>query len=174
MRYLLPVLITVCCFSSASAAELFGVQLASASKGALTGAAKAAGATPLPDVPPSPVYEAFDSSSALTESTRLYLAFDTDDNSFAFAEYQIQRLAHKTVLRKLTLKYGEPQVTDGRFLSDQLFAWQSNGIAISLQRESRCFCSVLRYSAPGKMAKVTQQHQKAIDDLLLAEQANAY
>lgn len=159
MRILLVLILTCALSPLASAAELFGVPLLTANKASLGLAARAAGAK-LQDTDAPEVFEIFDSSEVLSESQRLFLGFDVQDNSFAFAEYQIKQLQHKRMLSKLKRKYGEPQVKPGKFISDQLYRWQSNGIEISYQRQWACHCSELRYAVPAKLALIKQQHQQ--------------
>jgi len=176
MRLLIVCLLLFALQPVAFAAELFGVALVGADKASLGLAARAAGAT-LVDTDQPEVYEIFDSSAVLAESNRLYLGFDAQDSSFAFAEYQILQMKHKRMLSKLKRKYGEPQVTPGKFISDQLYRWQSNGVEISYQRQWGCHCSELRYVVPAKLTLIQQQHlqvQKQRMEEGLAKQQGSY
>lgn len=158
------------------AVELFGVPLAQANKGNLGMAARAAGAK-LMDTGRPEIYEVFESTEVLIESERLYLGFDAQDNGFAFAEYHISSLSHRRMLDKLKRKYGEPNEQKGKFISDQLYRWEVNGISISYQRQFGCRCSALRYTVPAKLGIVKKQHlqvQKQRRDEDLGTQQASY
>lgn len=156
------------------AAELFGVPLATANKGNLGLAARAAGAKLLDTERPE-LYEVFDSTEVLAESKLLYLGFDVQDDSFAFAEYHIALMSHRRMLQKLKRKYGEPSERKGKFLTDQLYRWERGGVQISYQRQFGCQCSALRYVVPAKLEAVRQQHRQVqkqrLEEALDAQQA---
>lgn len=166
------------CFATLSppvwSVELFGVALTQANKGNLGMAARAAGAKLL-DTDRPELYEVFDSTEVLSESTFLYLGFDAQDNAFAFAEYHIHPLSHRRMLSKLKRKYGAPAEKKGKFISDQLYRWQQDGVEISYQRQFGCRCSALRYSVPSKLEMVRQQHRQVqkqrLEEDLDAQQA---
>ncbi len=176
MRILLLLFLWLPLCPSLGAVELFGVNLSNANKGSLGLAARAAGAKLLDSERPE-VFEAFDSSEVLSESQRLYLGFDAQDNGFAFAEYHINLTSHRQMLAKLKRKYGEPLKKKGKFISDQLYRWQQDGISISYQRQFGCRCSALRYELPAKVEIIRQQHAQVQKQRLeedLAKQQNAY
>lgn len=176
MRLLLAIFLLLIQLNHCWAVELFGVPLASADKGNLGLAARAAGAK-LQDSGQPEVFEVFDSTEALKESFRLFLGFDAQDNQFAFAEYHIYPMSHRHMLAKLKRKYGEPQEQKGKFISDQHYSWRQNGIEISYQRQWGCKCSELRYSKADKVEVIKRQHaqvQKQRLDERLDEQRARY
>lgn len=176
MRVLLTVIFCSTLSLPCSAVELFGVPLAQANKGNLGMAARAAGAK-LMDTGRPEIYEVFESTAVLSESERLYLGFDAQDNGFAFAEYHISLMSHRRMLAKLKRKYGEPSEKKGKFISDQLYRWDINGVSISYQRQFGCRCSALRYTLPAKLDIVKKQHlqvQKQRRDEDLGAQQGSY
>ncbi len=158
MRQLLIALFLFTAAAPSAAVELFGVPLVSADKARLGLAARAAGATLSTTAKPE-VFEVFDSREILAESRTLYLGFDAQDASFAFAEYHINPLAHRRMLEKLRQKYGEPRIESGKFISDQLHSWTVDGIEITYQRQWGCRCSTLLYSSPQKLTTLQTQHR---------------
>ncbi|MEM7378453.1 MAG: hypothetical protein AAF460_13225 [Pseudomonadota bacterium] len=142
-----------------SGAELFGVPLGTADKGSLGFAAQRAGATLL-QTERNQVFEVFDSSAVLDVSFKLYLGFDVQTGKFGFAEYHIHRIGHRTMLARLTAKYGEPTLETGEFSFHERQRWQVDGIEISLQKARGCLCSQLIYSEPATHAIVRQQHEQ--------------
>ncbi len=176
MRILLLLIALSLTSANSAAVELFGVPLVTANKASLGLAARAAGAS-LQDTALPEVFEIFDSAGVLAESQRLYLGFDAQDNSFAFAEYHIQPLSHRRMLKKLTRKYGQPTVVPGKFISDQHYSWNKDGIEISYQRTWGCRCSELRYASAAKLQTIQQQHaqvQRQREDEDLAGQSKNY
>lgn len=117
------------------AVQLFGIDLSTAQRDALRQAVKQAGAELITEAGGDGFFDTYRSEKLLTDSRRLYLGFVKADGAFAFAEYEFPGLEQPRMLRKLTRRYGPPQETKGRFLSDRLYRWNQGPVLIELRQD---------------------------------------
>lgn len=136
----------------ATALELFGVALESASRDEIRAATTAAGLVLEREGGEDNWYDVYDSSTALAGSSRFYLGFVKKDQRFAFAEYEFRGLRQKQLLHNLKLKYGKAKVRRGRFVSDRSYHWQSDGIRIELSTDWQNYRTRLTYLNPQNMS----------------------
>jgi hypothetical protein len=134
------------------ALELFGVNLTSTNSSELRNAVKEAGVLLIREGGESNWFDVYDSSKALAGSTRLYLGFVKQDQSFAFAEYEFNSLNPGQLLSRLTAKYGTAEIREGRFISDRKYRWQRDGIEIELSSDWQSHKTRLSYVNPPRMS----------------------
>lgn len=146
-------LVTLQC---ALAAELFGVQLATATLDQLRSAAKQAGARLIQESADGRPYDIYDSKALLAGSSHLYLGHVGEDRRFAFVEYEFIGLQQPDMLQKLTAKYGKPVTGKVKYLSDRSYHWVNDGIRISLQDDWQNYRTRLIYADPEAVAKMKQ------------------
>lgn len=148
-----------------NAAELFGVQLSSATLDQLRTVVKQAGATLISESNDEQPYDVYESGAVLAGSSRLYLGHVGGDRRFAFVEYEFIGLKRPDMLRKLSGKYGSPEVRPGKFISDNSYYWDNNGIGISLYSDWRNYHTRLIYADPVALGRLKQaQRQPALND----------
>lgn len=151
----------------ATAAELFGVPLQSATIDQLRTAAKEAGAILISESGESQPYDIYDSEKLLTGSSRLYLGQVGENRELSFAEYEFIGLKNTRMLQLLIRKYGEPETKKGKFITDVSYRWQKNGIQISLLSDWQNYRTRLHYVNPAVMQQMaderlaTGQHESA-------------
>ena len=136
---------------SATAVELFGIQLNAANHDSLSSAAKQAGVKLIREGGESKWFDVFDSQEALPESSRFYLGYVKQDRRFAFAEYEFAGLNRPLILKKLSRKYGQPEIIKGQFISDQTYRWFDNGIEVLLRSDWQNYLTRLSYVDPPAM-----------------------
>lgn len=141
------------------AAELFGVQLQSATLDQLRAAVKQSGATLIRGAGEGQPYEIYDSKALLEASSRLYLGYVAEDRRFAFVEYEFFGLKQSAMLRKLSAKYGKPATQKGQYISDRQYQWEVNGIQILLQSDWKNYRTRLSYIDPVALADLKQASQ---------------
>lgn len=146
---------------SATAVELFGIQLNSAKHDELSGAARAAGVELISEGGDANWFDVFDSQSVLPGSSRLYLGYVKQDRRFAFAEYEFVGLRQPQMLGKLREKYGEAEIIEGNFISDKTYRWLSNGTEILLRSDWRNYRTRLSYIAPPAMIDLRKEQLAA-------------
>lgn len=145
----------------AAALELFGVDLEATNRDELRDAAKRAGVILIREGSSDIWFDAYDSSAVLAGSNQLYLGFVKADLRFAFAEYEFKGIHLKRLLRNLEGKYGRASTRRGRFLSDNSYSWQSDGIEIRLSSNWHSYRTRLTYIDPGNMADLVAERAKA-------------
>lgn len=136
----------------AMALELFGVSLETTSRDELREAARNAGLVLIREGGEDNWFDIYDSTSVFPGSVHFYLGFVKQDQSFAFAEYEFRGLKMNSLLRRLSSKYGEPEIEAGRFVSDNRYRWQRDGIKIELTSDWRNYKTRLVYIEPANMA----------------------
>ncbi len=135
-----------------AALELFGVALESTNRDELREAAKNAGLVLIREGGEENWFDIYDSKAVFAGSHHFYLGFVKEDRRFAFAEYAFRGVDTNSLVRKLSRKYGAPQVESGRFFSDQRYRWQRDGIKIELASDWRRYRTRLSYINPPNMA----------------------
>lgn len=148
----LPIAILLLALASpAQALELFGVTLESSNRDQLREAAKEAGMTLIREGGDDIWFDIYDSSTVLTGSVHFYLGFIKRDQRFAFAEYEFRGFNSKSMLQRLSARYGAPEVRRGKFLSDRSYRWQRDGIEIRLASDWQLYRTRLSYVIPANM-----------------------
>jgi len=169
MSRVLKILFLFCLMGSSihpvSALELFGVNLQSTNNTELRTAVKAAGVLLIREGGQDNWFDVYDSSKALAGSTRLYLGFVKQDQSFAFAEYEFNGLNPAQILTNLTAKYGAAESQAGSFISDRKYRWQRDGIEIELSSDWRQHKTRLSYVNPVKMSVLLAERASYIGQL---------
>ena len=136
---------------AATAAELFGLQIRSATLDQFRAAAKQAGANIIKESDKNRPYDIFDSKEILPGSSRLYIGHAGDDRQTAFLEYEFLGLRQIAVLQMLSRKYGDPSVRNARYLSDKSYHWEVNGIQVTLWSDWQSYRTRLSYVVPEVM-----------------------
>lgn len=138
------------------AAELFGVQLPSATLDQLRTAVKQSGATLIRESGEGQPYDIYNSKALLAESSRLYLGYTGEDRRFAFVEYEFIGLQQSGMIQKLNARYGQPEIQKGQYISDRSYQWVVNGIQISLQGDWQNYRTRLIYADSVAVTKMKQ------------------
>jgi hypothetical protein len=146
--------------STASAIQLFGIDLEPASRNQLRIAVKNAGVKLLREAGDDQFFDVYEAQDLLPGAKFLYLGFTKQDKLFAFAEYRFSGLKHAELLRRLRLKYGEPKVVKPEFITDYHYQWQAGAIQISLYSDWGSYATRLVYFEPQRLA-VLRGEQKA-------------
>ena len=136
----------------AAAVELFGLELESTDRDALRAAVKNAGAELIREGGEAAWFDVYDSAAVLPGSRRLYLGFVKADARFAFAEYEFAGLDARPMLAALSGKYGKPEIRRGRYLTDQRYRWQRDGVEIELAADWHNHRLLLSYVVPENLA----------------------
>lgn len=137
---------------AANAAELFGLQIRSATLDQFRAAVKQAGANIIQQADRNRPYDIFDSKDLLPGSTRLYIGHAASDRqAAAFVEYEFIGLQRKAVLQMLSRKYGDPSVRNASYLSDRSYHWEVNGIRVTLWSDWQSYRTRLSYVVPEAM-----------------------
>ncbi len=134
------------------ALELFGVTLESTTRDELREAVKQAGIELVREGGEDQVFDVYDSSAVMPGSSHLFLGFEPDNQGFAFVEYEFIGLDTRRLLADLSGKYGDPEVDQGRFLSDHGYRWQRDGIQIHLRVDWSNYRTRLSYVDPAALA----------------------
>lgn len=148
----------------ALALELFGVALESSSRDQLREAAREAGLVLIREGGEDNWFDIYDSSAVLAGSVHFYLGFIKQDQRFAFAEYEFRGLNSKSMLRRLSARYGAPQVQGGKFLSDRSYRWQRDGVEIRLASDWQLYRTRLSYVIPANMADLLAERSTYLAD----------
>lgn len=136
----------------APALELFGVALEAGSRDQLREAVKEAGLVLIREGGDDDWFDVYDSSAVLPGSVHFYLGFIKQDQRFAFAEYEFTGLDTKTMLARLSARYGAPEVRGGKFISDRAFSWRRDGVEIRLASDWQNYRTRLSYVIPANLA----------------------
>ena len=139
------------------ALELFGIDLASASRDALRQAVKQAGAELIEEAGENSFFDAYRSESLLQDSRRLYLGFVKADGGFAFAEYEFPQLRNPRMLRKLTERYGPPEIVKGKFLTDTEYRWYQPPLEIRLRQDWSAHALRLSYQLSERLRQLQRE-----------------
>jgi len=158
----------------AAGLELFGVALETASSDELRAAAKEAGVVPIREAGEDDWFDIYDSSAVLPGTTRLYLGFVKQNQRFAFAEYEFTGLNPTQMLHNLSAKYGEAEVSRGRFMSDRSYRWQADGIEISLSSDWQNYRSRLSYIEPANLATLRAERSSPVQEEPLETVVSVY
>lgn len=137
---------------NATASELFGLQIKSATPEQFRTALKQAGASIIQKSDENRPYDIFDSRELMPGSSLLYIGHAGDNQQTAFVEYEFVGLQQKAVLRLLSRKYGSPVVRNAKYISDKSYYWDLNGIRVTLWSDWKSFRTRLSYVVPESMA----------------------
>ena len=157
VRLLLACLVLGGLPGAAPALDLFGVALESSRRDQLREAARAVGLTLVREGGDDNWFDIYDSREALPGSRYCYLGFVKQSQAFAFVEYEFDGLDPKIMLDRLRGRYGEPQVIEGKYLSDRRYAWRRDGIDITLGADWRAYRTRLSYVHPQNMAALRRE-----------------
>jgi hypothetical protein len=153
--------ILVFCFSMYCsvnwAVSLFGINLAEATTDNLRNAAKLAGVVLIREGGQDNWFDSYDSSVVFPGSTFLYLGFIKKDKRLAFAEYEFSGRPQSRTLMLLSLKYGQPQVKSGKFLSDHKYQWNIDTVEINYYFDWHRNKTRLTYINPGAIEIVRKE-----------------
>lgn len=136
------------------AVDLFGVNLAQATRDQLRNAVKNAGVKLVRQAGDDTFYDVYESAEILHGSNRLYLGFVKGDNRFAFAEYEFPGLQQPEMQRRLVAKYGQPTVNSGKFMTDKVYLWQIDSVRIRLHADWSMHKTRLVYFIPAALEQL--------------------
>ena len=158
MRQMIIPLILLVASSNLAAMELFGLELLGSSQKQLRAAAKKTGVVLIRDSSESLWFDSYDSSIVLAGSSHLYLGFVRQDQRFAFAEYEFVGFKHEKMLAGLNRKYGSGKMIRGKFISDNEYLWQLDGIKKTFKSDWKNYTTRLSYVSPEalKQLKIEQ------------------
>jgi len=162
-RLVFLLVLAIAAIRPVAALELFGVNLESTSRDELSDAVTAAGVKLIRAGGEAEGFDVYDSSAVLAGSNRFYLGFAGQDQRFAFAEYEFHGLNPRSMLERLTTRYGAAEIRAGRFVSDRVYRWQQDGIDITLTGDWHNFKTRLSYVHPENLADL-QAEQSANPD----------
>lgn len=151
----------------AVAAELFGIQLKSSTLDQLRVAVKEAGASVILESNDTQPYDIFDSTGILPGSSRLYIGHAGQNRQTAFVEYEFPGLKQASMLELLSAKYGSPAVRKAKFVSDNRYSWEVNGIAITLWCDWQNYRTLLSYVVPEVLSQLNNVSKDAPVDSTL-------
>ncbi len=148
--------------------ELLGIDVTNTPKGDFRQALKATGVELISEAGEDQFFDSYSSQNLLPGSQRLFLGFVKKDDRFAFAEYEFIGLQHPEMLNKLTQKYGRYQERPGRYLTDNAYFWNQDGIDISLITDWKQHRTRLIYAAPEALKALQKEYhefeQKNLED----------
>ena len=158
-------LLSLCLPQTAFAVELFGVKLENTSRDELRSAAKEAGLLLVHEADEDEAYDIYDSSGVVGGSMRLYLGFVTADQGFAFAEYDFRGNDAKPLLKTLTVKYGDPEMLAGPYMSDRIYRWLRDGIEIKLSSDWQNYRIRLSYINYDNLVKLQAEQLDVVANI---------
>jgi hypothetical protein len=163
-------------WSKAPAISLFGIDLAEATTDNLREAAKLAGVVLIREGGQDNWFDSYDSSAVFPGSTFLYLGFIKQDKRLAFAEYEFAGRPQPRTLQLLNLKYGQPKIKSGKFLSDHEYQWNVDTVEIKFYFDWDQYKTRLSYINPGAIEKVRNEQRKYFESGLngKGQQLNNY
>lgn len=156
MKYLLFVLLTWAVFPAYSA-QLFGVNLSTATRDELRIAVKNAGVKVVQEAGIDAFFDIYEGDSVLHKAKYLYLGFVKKNQKFAFAEYEFNGLKQPVMLQKLTAKYGKTKPMQGKYFSDVSHSWLSDGIKITLYQDWKGYKTRLTYIDPAALNQLKEE-----------------
>lgn len=161
----------------AYAAELFGLDLLTATKTTLRQAARQGGARLKKEAGEFEFYDEYFSADILKDSDKLFMGFSKETEKFAFAEYEFKGLSNDKMLQKLISKYGPPKKIKKSFISDAISRWNSGGVEISFYQDWYQYKTRVTYIVPEVLAQLKiakNRVEKAIVRGELNKQSNVY
>ncbi len=155
MSALLAVLITLWAVSGrARAAELYGLDLATAERATLGPAVQRAGAKLVRERTSPSDYDVYQAPGLVPGSRNLYLGFVPDSGAFAFLEYEISTHLFGHYVGLLSAKYGPPRTVAGTFPSSARHTWQDAGVDILAYVDHAAGFVRLVYSQPANLEQL--------------------
>ncbi len=147
-----------------SAVELFGVDLNNTNRDELRAAVQESGATLISEGNDEQWFDAYDSSSILPGSHRLYLGFVRSSGAFSFAEYEFPGVTTARLLSRLEARYGTADQTEkGQFISDQRHIWNRDGLTIEIFSDWRNYRVLLSYRNETNLRQLQIERQQAFN-----------
>ncbi|MEM7563404.1 MAG: hypothetical protein AAF353_10195 [Pseudomonadota bacterium] len=143
--------------AQAFALEFYGVALENTSRDELRAAVKQAGAVVLQEAGDEHWFDIYDSSAVVAGSSKLFLGFVREDQRFAFAEYEFPGLNASQFVAKLKDRYGDAEISHGRFVSDRRYQWEKDGIVIHLVNDWQNYKTRLSYIESENLARLQQE-----------------
>lgn len=160
MKLKLSILICMLLFSSvATAFELFGVDVAKASREDLRAAIRNSGMVVEREAGENNWFDIYDASPVFSQSRKLFVSYDKRSGKFAFAEYQLPYSYMKKMRARLTIKYGQPEKKAAGFESDSSYHWEVDGIQVSLKPLWQQNRLQLLYINPQSMPALIEDYQ---------------
>ncbi len=156
---LIALILLVFVNTAVNSAELFGVNLVSASRDELRAAVKMAGVKLVKEAGVGAFHDVYKGDSVLHEAKKLYLGFVKKDKKFAFAEYEFNGLQQPVMLNKLINKYGKAAPTKGKFLTDMSYSWLSDGIKINFYQDWPAHKTRLIYFNPEALQQLRSEQK---------------
>ncbi len=148
------------CYTSSYGAQLFGVNLADATRDELRSAINNAGVKLVQAAGSDAFYDIYLGDSLLHRANHLYLGFVKRDKRFAFAEYDFDGLKQSVLYKKLMEKYGKPVKIKGKFFTDESYNWISEGVKISLVKDWSSYKTRLIYFKPEALNELKKEMQQ--------------
>lgn len=165
MRILLGLLLSLY-LPHTLAFDLFGVNVMETGRDQIRDAIRTSGAVVIREAGEGNWFDIYDMSRVFKQSKKMFVAYDKNSGQFAFAEYQLPYDYVDTMLSRLTLKYGKPELKNGMFHSDTQYHWTIDGVAIALYRNWQANFGTLMYSAPDVLVKLQQDYTQSRRDEL--------
>ncbi len=162
MRYFAFAVLLLVISSPVSAVSLFGVDLATGNRDQLRAAVKNARAVLVSEAGSEEFFDVYEGEGILPGAQRLYLGFSKQDQSIAFVEYEFNGLRQPELLVQLTRKYGEPQVDQGKFISDGRQRWEQGGIRIQLVIDWSAYKTRLQYFNPSNINELRAEYRASL------------
>lgn len=164
MRWLLIVFLFLPQLSMA--VSMFGIELKNAKQNELRRTIRNNGGEVVKEAGRLEFYDEYKSQNLLEGSNRIYLGFLPEDKTFAFAEYEFIGIQQNWMLAKMKKKYGNPITIEGKFISDKIHVWQSEGIEIRFYIDWAAYKTRITYAVPEKLALLKEEKQR-IDAAIL-------
>jgi hypothetical protein len=143
----------------ATAFSIFGVDLLSGDRDQLRTAVKNSGARLIAEAGEAQFFDSYESDGLFPGSSRLYLGFVKADKRIAFVEYEFSGLHRPDLVQAIRAKYGNPRVLTGKFISDQRYQWQQEGVTILLYQDWGASKTRLQYLNPENLQRLKQERQ---------------
>ena len=165
MFRILPLIFLIVAPSVAVAVELFGVNLNQTSREELRAAVQQSGAELISEGNDAVFFDAYDSTTLIPGSRRLYLGFVRSSGAFSFAEYEFPGLSSQRVLAFMQSKYGAPDESrKGDFISDQAYVWNRDGISIELSSDWSNYRVLLSYRNINNLQQLLNERSESLNN----------
>ncbi|MDH5517925.1 MAG: hypothetical protein OEY36_08950 [Gammaproteobacteria bacterium] len=140
--------------------ELFGVNINQINRVDLRLAIRDSGAEVVREAGDDNWYDVYDMTSNFKQSKFLFVAYEKTTATFAFAEYHLPYDYFRSMLLRLTLKYGKPRVRYGNFESENRHYWTVDGIKIEITQNWNKNLTRLIYTQPEKLLPLQQAYRQ--------------
>lgn len=146
---------------SLMALELFGVTVNEINRVQLREAIRNTGAEVVREAGDDNWYDVYNMSVNFKQSKYLFIAYDKTTANFAFAEYHLPYDYLRSMLLRLKLKYGKPDIKYGSFESENRFLWLVDGINIELTQDWDKSITRLVYTQPATIVPLQQAYRQS-------------